>query len=311
MKAFTAAGVCVLVLLATSRVALGQTAALPLRWIGAALDHHPGVVDAPLIRVSGWSTNEFGSILKSLAKALADTIDSQERRNEVLRRGVLLHTDIALLTPDRAAMFTRMPVLSRRPDWARPGDAQPSPNSVVLGRDGQYLGSSELTAHWAFARALVDAIRPDPSTDPFVVNWYRATTATFQIRYWLGYAAPHLDHALKVLPADPWILFYKGAMHEAAAAPRLQNIARSRPRLNGQPRPIDLPRAELGRAEEYFTKAVQADSSIAEAHLRLGRVLGLLGRHPQALDALQRGLAQTEDPVLRYFGDLFSAAELE
>lgn len=282
-----------------------------LQWIEAARTHRPGSVDQPLVEVAEWDATAFESVVRHLKGALAWMYDDPAHRNEVLRRGILLHTDIALLTPDRAANFTRMPQPQPRSGLARERSVPAPTNSVVIGLDGQYLGSLALTAHWEFARALADAIHPSPSEDEFVLKWYRATIAGFEARYALGYASPHLERALRVFPEDPWILFYKGAMHEALAAPRYQNIARSKPPLRGQPGPLDSPRQELGRAEDYYAKAVQADSSFAEAHLRLGRVLGLRGRHAEALDELQRGLALTQDTVLRYFGDVFTAAEFE
>lgn len=304
-----------LILLAlASDLSAQQAPPVPIarRWILAAMQHEPGKVDDALLDVAGWSNDQFENVRRSLKDAIAKTIDDRGRRVDVIRRGVMLHTDIATLTPDRAATFDRIGESAPRGSaWLR-GQWLPPPgsDSVVVGVDGQFVGLEEVTAHWPFARLLIRQI-PDAGLDPFVVRWYRATTAGFEREYRLGIALPHLREAQDVLPRDPWILFYSGAMHEALAAPRYQNIARSQPQRPGQPRPLDSSRVELGRAREFYSKATEADPAFAEAHLRLGRVLGLLGRHEQALDALKRGLAMTDDPALRYFGELFSAAELE
>ena len=288
---------------------------LPLarRWIDAVRGHRPGVVDAALLEVSGWGDSEFEKIFGQLQEALERATRSQADRSDVLRRGVLLHTDIALLVPDRAETFARFVERPRGIVWsARPPSASAQSAILVHGLDGQYVGLSRLTAHWAYARMLAEQIRPDPSRDPFVSLWYRATIADFEIHYTLGVASSHVERARKLLPRDPWILFYSGALHEAFASPRFQNIERSTPTsLGAQRGGVSGSREELERAGRYYREAVDVDPSFAEAHLRLGRVLGLLGRHSQALEALQRGLTLTRDAVLRYFADLFAAAEYE
>jgi tetratricopeptide (TPR) repeat protein len=48
-----------------------------------------------------------------------------------------------------------------------------------------------------------------------------------------------------------------------------------------------------------------------ETRVRLGRVLGLLGRHKEAAATLRRALEQTDDLPLVYWGSLFLGAEEE
>jgi tetratricopeptide (TPR) repeat protein len=283
---------------------------IAVRWIDAVRAHQPGTVDAPLLEVGGWQGGQFRAVLGDLRRALKQLEDDRER-NDALRRGILLHTDIALLTPDRAANFTHFPageVPRRGRDLLRRGPP-PGPSSVSVGGDGQFLRSEEVTAHWQFARTLVAFVRPDPSTDPFVVRWYRAMTASFERAYELGFAAPHLEDARKVLPRDPWILLYSGGMHEALAAPRFRSIDRSRPPSAASK--LRSVRDELENAVKDFEAAAEADPAFAEAHLRLGRTLGLLQRHGEALAAVKRALSLTDDPVLRYYGELFAGAQLE
>ncbi|MGE5815228.1 MAG: hypothetical protein ACM36C_12125 [Acidobacteriota bacterium] len=283
-------------------------------WVDAVREHQPGTVDAALLKVAEWGDSQFAMVHQQLSAALERAASSQDDRNNVLRRGVLLHTDIAILVPDRAARFTEF--VDRGPRgivWsARPPTRERPSGILVYGIDGQYVRVSAITAHWAYARMLLERIRPDPSNDPFVAGWYRATAAYFELDSELGFASPHLERARKVIPRDPWVLFYSGSLHEALAAPRYQNIERSRPpdvRITG--RSIGRPRQELERTAEYYREATDAEPSFAAAHIRLGRVLGLLGRHTEALERLQRGLALTSDTVLRYYGDLFAAAEHE
>lgn len=281
------------------------------RWIAAVRQHQPGTVDEALLEVSGWQPGEFESVRRDLRKALVELFDSEAERADVLRRGVLLHTDIAILTPDRAASYTRVPAPRRAWSLERgPVIDPPRVTSVIIGVDGQFLASVDMTAHWWFSRRLLEAIRPEPSRDPFASAWYRATTAWFLATYAFGMAAPHLVDARKLLPQDPWVLFYSGAMHEAFAAPRAQNIVRSGPAAYERASSLRSPRAELEDAADYFRRALAVDPDLIEGHLRYGRVLGQLGRHTQALEELRRAreLATTEE--LEYFAALFLAEEL-
>ena len=50
---------------------------------------------------------------------------------------------------------------------------------------------------------------------------------------------------------------------------------------------------------------------MGEAHLRLGRVLGLVGRHADAATELRLALALVQEADLRYYGELFAGAEEE
>ncbi len=305
------AGRAVVLLLAVLSPAAGEPPPpAAQRWIAAVREHQPGTVDEALLEVSGWPPNQFETVRQELGRALALLTASD--RTDVLRRGALLHTDIAILAPERAASYTRVP--SSRRAWSLEGGGpaiDPSrATSVIIGVDGQFLASVELTAHWWFARRLLEMIRPESPRDPFVAAWYRATTARFLATYAFGVAAPHLQDARKLLPQDPWVLFYSGALHEAYAAPRSQNIVRSGPEAYARVSAVRAPRAELEDAAEFFRKAAAADPAPVEAHVRLGRVLGQLGRHTQAADELRRAQALADTPDLQYYSELFLGIEL-
>ena len=97
--------------------------------------------------------------------------------NPLLFAGALLLTDVAELASERR----RVPVAGDR--------------LVFLSRDGRDYGSQALDPCWTFARQLLDAIAPDPSTDETVRLWYRATTAMMARYGVLADAQPHLEHA--------------------------------------------------------------------------------------------------------------------
>lgn len=278
------------------------------RWVAAARAHQPGEVDRPLLQIADWTTPNFAILLEHLPRVIAAMTHDVKDRNDVVRRGMVLHTDIALLTPERAAKFTWLPGADSRRSIGRRAKTTVEHEPSVMGRDGEYLQSAWISAHWRLARRLAPLIRPDPSRDAFVARWYRAVAALFLVGVNLAAGGPHLAEARDILPEDPWILFYSGIVHEMRASPRFQNLKRT---YNGpNPPPLRRPRSELASAAEFFRRAVDADPDFAEAHLRLGHVLGLLGRHEEALGAIQRAIAISTDPRLQYFGELLAGASV-
>ncbi len=73
---------------------------------------------------------------------------------------------------------------------------------------------------------------------------------------------------------------------------------------------VETEGSELRRSEQLYKRALEADPALVEARIRLGRVLGLRGRHEEAVAQLQQGLSATET-LLQYHAHLFLAAELD
>jgi tetratricopeptide (TPR) repeat protein len=67
---------------------------------------------------------------------------------------------------------------------------------------------------------------------------------------------------------------------------------------------------ELRQAEQLYKRALERKPGYLEARIRLGRVLGLRGRHKEAVEQLRQGQAANE-PVLQYYAHLFLGAEFE
>ena len=231
--------------------------------------------------------------LRALASAAAEG-RGVGADNYVLKRGALLMTDIAILSPGGASM--RSPSSRSR-------------SFLVKMSDGQVTGIVDVAVHWEISQTLLDAVRtriePAPQRDPMVRDWYRATGA------WLlfnrHYLDSHLKHALMLFPDDSVILFLAGSQHEAYATSKVQNVMRS----------VDLPpgtitpssdRGELREAESLFRRSIGANGEYAEAHLRLGRVLALQGRFADARPELQKALEIAPNDAISYYGELFLAA---
>ena len=269
-------------------------------WINAATAHRPGAIDPPLLEIAQEQPAFFEEIRKKIASLLERQVPSLEERNAILRRGALLHTDIALLLPEEASAFTQIPV---------PGSASrrgtTEVDSIFLATDGQFEGTVADTAHWWFASEVLRRIRPDPGADAFVARWHRAVIAHFEGTGSFGRASFAIPRALVVLPDDPVIRMYAGALHDATASDQMQAVRRG-----GQVN-VRNANAELKLAEAEFRRSVDGGGP-PEALVRLGRVLGALGRHAEAAEMLlaaQKRFGTPEDPRLIYFAALFHGTE--
>jgi membrane-bound metal-dependent hydrolase YbcI (DUF457 family)/tetratricopeptide (TPR) repeat protein len=133
----------------------------------------------------------------------------------------------------------------------------------------------------------------------FIRTWYLMWESFRQ-----GYALPEADKqtdflpdALDAFPDDPYVLLAIGARHELYWWLSPDNGVRDAsagPAVDSR---------DLRSAEEWLRKSVASDPSLAEARLRLARVLSLRGQS----DAAQAQLAavRTDDPNYRYLLELF------
>lgn len=245
-----------------------------------------------------WRTvyaSKYIAELTEFVKRIGTTFDV----NDLLKRGALLHTDIALRAP---------PVLT----FAANADYLPLQRTIVQLADGQQAGLEATVDHLDMARRLLDLVTPDPrgdvretpERDQMVRLWYRATMSALLDLSQLDLT--HTDAALRLLPAESTVLFLAGAHHETLAAPRYQSAVVTR--TLGGVSVLASEQEELRRAEDLFRRAVKADPEYVEAHLRLGQVLGRLGRHDEALREL-RMAAQASDPVITYYAHLLIGRE--
>jgi len=298
-------------------------------WVTAVEEHEPGTYDPAAFSVDPWDPDQLEAVgrdLLTLSRFLASgrarvarsgrpptltyqgrtlsiadiqqllgLTDEETQRgdvNRLLKRGALLHADIAMLAPPRSRVTTGM----------TPAASQ---DLVFLYRDGRLQGVESAGAHWRLGRTLLDAVSPDPSRDEMVREWYRATGAHLQAAHAFVYATPHLSRARELFPGDARILLYSGALHESLATSRVQSVLDPSQRASGSGSGILSARAELQRAESLLRQAVRSEPALAEARVRLGRVLDLLGRHEEGAAELRRAASATGDALLLYYADLF------
>jgi hypothetical protein len=268
----------------------------------------------PTRPVSPVATNRSTQVLYTVGelrrlRAIAKTVSPTGKagpENDILKRGAMLHADIAILTP----------VASR----GAGSDVRPGPGGLTLFmNDGQQTGLQGLVNHWNMGRRLLERVRPvdtknglktvpNPAGDEDVRRWY-VVGCVYMTRV-RNIELPHFTRALELFPNDPDLLFFAASAHEAFAGVRTQAVMRS----------IKVPRdvsfgvqdedAELRRAEQLYKRVLERNPNHLEARIRLGRVLGLRGRHTEAVDQLRQGQVATE-PVLQYYAHLFLGGEFE
>lgn len=220
------------------------------------------------------------------------------RFNEILRRGALLHTDIAFLGTPTPLQDVR----DRGHDDGLP--------VVLHGQDGAFSNLRGPLAHLAACRELLDRIDPDPRADTAVAAWYYATLAVLEGQLAMGDAFPIVTHASELFPQDPRILFYVGVMHEAQANEEFQGTAVNA-RAMDYAVMVGTEKEELQIALTVFRTAVQLDPRSSEIRLHLGRVTGLLGDHETALRELAVARVGLDERALQYDASLFESAQHE
>jgi tetratricopeptide (TPR) repeat protein len=285
-------------------------------WLEAVSEHRLGYLDMPA-RLAGFSTEtdlgetrtDFLSLvaicrreldrsdtpgpvvykdtlipfadLRALLR-LTDEEAAAGNANRILKRAAVFHADVAMLVT---------PYLPNRIGCSM----QPS----MLVKDGNRIGTGCLYIHWMHSRLLLGAVRPNPGHDGFVRNWYLATATYLLETGDYANAKPHLEQARLLFRSDPEVLFARGYYQEAFASPTIQSVAVD---TGDDPR---LAKSYLEEAEDLFGRAVKGDPQFAEARVRRGQVLNLLGRHGDAVGELRLAAAAAKGPQLAYYAQLF------
>jgi tetratricopeptide (TPR) repeat protein len=280
-------------------------------WRASVVRHKPGALDKAAISVGSWPiidleaiigaaieltgqkmprTQRLPSALRSCYPEFKNTVQAKlgltSDPNSILKRGALLHTDIAILGLET-------------------GKDDELDSEISLVHDGFGVATSG-GQHWGFARLLLNSISPDPSKDEMVRHWYISTTAHMISCRERVYADQNLKRALEIFPHDAKLLFYAGALHESYASSKSQN-AIPPPGFHYK---FGARKSELELARQFLMQSVESDPKFDEAHLRLGRVIGLFGNHKEAVVELQKADAASTNPKLKYYTALFLGCEL-
>jgi len=290
----------VLLLLATVRAQepadlfAGPNAGRAAQWLAAVKAHEPGNPAKPAIEVSTWPGVEVEEVIlgaKRYARSLAKT--RPDEANDLLLRGATMHADIAQLIPNE--------IVRRSPKQQR----------MFVVEDGREQGSRFVSIHWELGRSLLDDISPEPASNAGVLLWYQRVAMDLLRLRSLAEAAVHLPRARRMFPSDAALLFANGILHERFASAALQAAAASVVAANRGATSVSPARAELARAERFFRETLAVQPDHLEARVRHGRVLGVLGRHEQAVEALQLAIGAGVTGEWLYFTELFLGSEKE
>jgi len=285
-----------------------------LLWLEAVGSHTPGCADIAAFEVGRFSHAEIDALLRDVRELVSFlrrvrgpgpggerrdraifsvhgrrlTLDELERvfyggnplvPNEMLRRGAVLHTDIAIFVP---------------------GDLSGDPLVGDGGRKGWRTG----TLHWEIGRQLLDSVAPAPAGDAGTLRWYRAVSAYLLGAGHLAEALAHLERSRRVFPKEPAFLLDSAYLHQEFSSPSLQASAEA-VRGDGIEVKVESRRVELQRAERFFRQALALSPDDAEARLRLAHTMGELGGGKTAVAELRKVLDATPDRRQRYLANLF------
>ena len=284
-------------------------------WRDLVTRHHAGQLDTEALAVSKWPDDKIGVVGVDLSALLLKLrgrvpvqvqdplldlleIKSNESLTRLLKRGAMLHTDAAMLAPQK--------------DTATVEDDPLATDRAFRLSDGEHLGYQRLTRHWTLARTLLRNVRPDPSKDSMVHLWAIAVAAHMQDIRNFADAVPQLTWARELFPDDANLLFDTGAIHEWFASAEVQlplktlELRDSHVWIRASVRPAA---DEFRTAESLYRRALDVAPADAEILLRLGRVVGQLGRHEEAIALLKRAAAGLSVPALKYDVQLFLGRE--
>jgi tetratricopeptide (TPR) repeat protein len=291
-------------------------------WLSAVEQHRSGTVDGWAIGVRDWDAAALELIRVDLVavagmireptrviydgpelprlKAIAQGVASRGGENRILKRGAMLHADIAMLAP-----FRNIP--SREPAGG--------PIRISVRADGGPL--ADVARHFEFGRRLLDSLQVQaasgagagPGADETARLWYVAIGSYLQSAGEMDFG--HVERSLRLFPRDAEVLFFAACLQEMASSPQGQSALRAIGPSKGMTSSARDEGATLREAERLFRLALDRDPLHVETRLRLGRVLGRRGRHEEAARELRQARAATESMLLQYYANMFMGAELE
>jgi hypothetical protein len=298
-------------------------------WMEDVIHHQPGTLDPAAVEVASWSNTDLQTLWTDLTTigelvykptlsyfAIVDRRSLKKKQvpytpgdlkklkqiaargrelfgpDGTLRRGAMLHADIAMYVQDAPVAIGTRNTFAPERITARIGD-------------GQTLDIGATAIHWEIARMLVDR----SPHDTFARDWYRATSAWMQLV--ADHDMDHIDHAVQLFPNDPGLLFLDGCMHEVLAMPTIQTSVQMMHLPAGFSMNVESAHSELKLAENALRRAVVANGDAAEWHLHYGRVLDLLGEHERAIAELSSARDSLDDAHLTYLAALFLGSAYE
>ena len=172
-------------------------------------------------------------------------------------------------------------------------------------------GAKHIGLAWSYVRLLERLAPRGPEVSSFCRRWHRlAGMQTLRVLD-IGRARQLLEEGLHQFPGDAGLLLALGSVEETLTGfgELREQIRWDTTRGITQPLESFRRRAEkqgqLEKAEKLYTRALAADPSLAEAHLRRGRTFQLLGRASDAENDLAWVVRESREPSILYLARLF------
>jgi tetratricopeptide (TPR) repeat protein len=307
-------------------------------WIAGVKRHEPGTFDDVAQEISEWGDEELKQVWIDMSSVVTlvyeprtavfyiprtrqnptsgwvpySDVERQELRDiatplgeghesRLLKRGALLHADIAMLAPqEKRATGVDGPIRYR-----------------LRSEDGRPVDFYAAVSHWEMGRRLLDRVRTrekrgaplrGPERDEGVRLWHLAAMSHMIQIGDLDFV--EFETASGMFPDDPQVLFMCASLQEVNAGAMRQAAFRSASVPGNVKFDVRSRGEQLLRAEDLYRRALEAaKDSFDEARIRYARVLGQRGRHAAAVAQLQK--VQPVEPLLEYYAALFLGGELE
>lgn len=296
-----------------------------LGWLEAVHLHTPGCGDPAAMEVGSWSKPELERLLRDVRELVKFLQRAEDQRAEYAGRGSMQRDRLILFIYDRRStvdelervfygnkplrpnkLLSRGAVLHADIAIFVPGNLDGEP----LVADGGRRGWRQGTLQWDIGRGLLDSITPSPGSDADALLWYRAVSAHLFREGHLAEVTAHLNRARQVFPRHPIFLLESAYLHQELSSPAIQ-VAVQQLRADAVNVTVNSRRAELQRSEQFFREALVLSPRAVDARVRLGHILGELGRHKEAALELRTALDAEPDVERLYLAELFLGREEE
>lgn len=278
-------------------------------------DHEKAVADMAVFPIAGLRDRARKDLRDLTCQVLCGTADCRRARAEKPEEFARVLEAWGASMPAAAALHIDTAIASQAADRPDVADAHRAlalelvdVMEAELGAPPPKTTPARITDGPAFSGPT--ATGPDPN----IARRAQASQLVTLLSVWLlqlrgelpAIQAP-LARAQQRFPDDPFVALAVGSLHEAHAAPHVL-VEGSVGRQGNLEKWRQEERAfRLDQALGAYRKAIALDPELAEAHLRMGRVLLAMGRPAEAEAAFTRVPESTADKRWRYLAEMFRA----